>query len=304
LAVFLVLAAIIGVSAGYFFSAQKGFSYESALDEYASGNYDQSLLKSEKILEKNPTSKEAMKLAANSAYSLHNYGQAVRLYRQIIASDEADFQDHLYLGSSLLNIYIESKISKTAIDNQLLKESEEALEMALQLSSDSNNVLLTSELARVKYRLGKYQESIRFWNTSFLNTGNPQYLNNIGWAYLVLRDLKAADSYFERATGGEVNQGQRYLGMGWSAIHKNQSDNALMHFQQVQRLHPNELSSLEGMGVGLMMQSRCEEAIPYFKKVVGSVSAPLALHEFATERLGRCYFELDNFEEAEKYLEN
>jgi serine/threonine-protein kinase len=211
-------------------------------------------------------------------------GDAVPLYRRVLAEYPDDLWANMYLGNVLLK-----RDPKEAIGH-----FRAALAVRPKSASMTNNLAVGLRAAgRLDEAIACYERALR------LDPGSALTHNNLG---LALRDkgkLDDAQASFERAIAAEPNFFGAHMNLGNLLRRKKEPARATECYLQAARLAPQDARPHYSLGLLLAEQRQIEEAIRHYQKAVQLNPRFYQAHS----NLGRLLTEQGRLDEAIRHLQ-
>jgi serine/threonine-protein kinase len=180
-------------------------------------------------------------------------GDAIPLYRRVLAEYPGDFWANMYLGSSLVK-----RDPKEAIGH-----------FRAALAVRPTSAVMANNLAVGLRAAGRLDEAIACYERALrLDPGYALTYNNLG---LALRDkgkLDEAQASFERAIEADPKFLGAYMNLGNLLRHKKEVPRAIECYLQAARLSPEDARPYYSLGLILAEQGQIDDAIKHYQKAV------------------------------------
>lgn len=211
-------------------------------------------------------------------------GDAIPLYRRILAEYPDDFWANMYLG----NILVKND-PKEAIGH-----------FRAALAVRPKSVVMANHLAVSLRAAGRLDEAIACHERALrLDPSYAPTHNNLG---LVLRDkgrLEEAQASFERAIEADPRFLHAHMNLGNLLRRKKETAKAIECYQKAARFYPGDARPSYSLGLLMVEQGRIDDAIEHYRKAVQLNPKFFQAHS----NLGRLFTEQGRLDEAICHLQ-
>lgn len=221
---------------------------------------------------------------ATAHYQAHRPAEAVRLFREYLATAPERADVRVYLGAALLNLNelgaaLEEARGAIAIDPNLSKAyvlagriyaqqqqweiAQELFAEALEIDNSEKDAWYFS--GRAFYQAGWFDRAIR----ALLRAGSDGRVHeNLGLAYEAANRFSEADHAFRRAVELSKNAYRPHLAYGVFLFKQNRLSESLALLKEAARLEPNSVDTRFELGRALYQAGQYKEAIAALPRLV------------------------------------
>ena len=223
------------------------------------------------------------------------FSLAGTLYKSARYDDARDSLESLlalspaYAGGAELLALVLAKIHETSV-NEVGKDV---------VSSNSQTAEKLANLGKTKKEAGNYEEALEdFGKVRAL--GDESVLPEMGDCKANLGKLDEASDCYEECLKNAPDDTRALVGLGVINLLQGNHTKAVTWFNKTLKCDPFNTRALCGLGMVRNLQNKPKEALKCFSLALDTDPENLsALHEVV-----KCSYELNRFEEAEKYLQN
>lgn len=238
-----------------------------------------------KAFKKDPKNTKALCLWGNSLTYLNNTEGAVKKYQQAISLDERSWEAYVYWGLTLMS-------------HHKFTEAKEKLEKAVEYNPKDVRALFM--LASVETELGLYDEALlKFTFLIHVTENNYGAYHNIAYIYFKKKMYDKTIEYAQRTIGMAPKKPEAYLLLGDTYLLTKKYDEALGIYECAEKNNIKSLFLYISWGSVFQMRHQYEEAIEKYLK--GLELCPDQANDEVYARLGRCYMETGETDEAKIY---
>jgi len=194
-----------------------------------------------------------------------------------------------YAGGAELLALVLAKIHETSV-NEVGKDA---------VSCNSHTAEKLAKLGRTKKEAGNYEEALEDF-VKVRALGDESVLPEMGDCKANLGKLDEASDCYEECVKNAPEDTRALVGLGVINLLQGNHTKAVTWFNKTLKCDPFNTKALCGLGMVRNLQNKPKEALKCFSLALDTDPENLsALHEVV-----KCSYELNRFEEAEKYLQN
>jgi tetratricopeptide (TPR) repeat protein len=228
-------------------------------------------LAKEEIIRKSPQSMISVLINLGIVYfQLQNYQESIRAFLRVLKKNRInpipkEAKERTKLGIAF------SVILKLAFANK----EEQALKLCeFRINKNPDNILLIEMKANLLYALKRYEDSIfcfeEFLEKAGESVNKDQVFYKIGLNYLELKELNAAQNYFQRGANINPRNHLNFLGLGQVDWEKKEWPEVIKHLERVERLAPKEIDFLLSMIQCYHYCGLSYRAVPKIQRIIKS----------------------------------